>query len=107
MLKRILATYALMAVLSGPALPQTQPPATESDKASDVNLLVRTPIRTVRILPQAVSEALKIDRVPTSEPIPMIIGTYWKCITNVHGFDQCDQVFVVCTDDQSFCTEFP
>ena len=66
---------------------------------------VSTPI--VRFLPGKISKSLKISRVPTSEPIPLIVGTYWNCDINSQGFEICDTLTVVCTDDQSFCTEIP
>jgi len=61
----------------------------------------------VRLLPREISKSLDISRIPTSEPIPLIVGTYWNCGINQHGFEICDTLIVVCTDDQSFCTEIP
>jgi len=62
---------------------------------------------SVTFLPREISKSLKISRVPTSEPIPLIVGTYWTCDINDQGFEICDTLVVVCTDDQSFCTQIP
>lgn len=67
--------------------------------------VVTTP--DIRFLSGKTSRSLKISRVPTSEPIPLIVGTYWNCNINDQGFEICDTLTVVCTNDQSFCTEIP
>ena len=64
-------------------------------------------IKSIRILAPEVSQSLKLTRVPTSKPIPLIIGHYWRCITYFEKFESCEQVLVVCTNDQKFCTEIP
>lgn len=60
--------------------------------------------QSVTILPAKISKSLKIQRIPTSRPVPLIIGTYWDCHVNEHDFEICDVKLVVCTDDQSVCT---
>lgn len=61
----------------------------------------------VTFLPRDVSQSLQISRIPTSEPVPLIVGTYWNCDINDQGFEICDTITVVCNDDQSFCTQIP
>lgn len=60
---------------------------------------------TVTILPREVSKSLKIDRLPTSEPIPLIVGTYWSCVTVHLNHEICRIKLVVCPNDQSRCIE--
>lgn len=60
--------------------------------------------QSVKILPSDVSRQLKIQRIPTSEPVPLLIGTYWSCHYE-HDFEICRFKLVVCTNDQTFCTE--
>lgn len=64
-------------------------------------------MRSVSFLSREVSKSLEIARVPTSEPIPLIVGTYWNCVTNDQDLEICDITLVVCNDDQSFCTQIP
>lgn len=65
------------------------------------------PTKSFKILSPEVSKSLKLTRIPTSKPIPLIIGHYWRCITHFGEFETCEPVLVVCTNDQSFCTETP
>lgn len=58
----------------------------------------------VTILPREISKTLQITGIPTSQPIPLIIGTHWTCHINEYEFEICDMVLTICTDDQSFCT---
>ena len=64
-------------------------------------------IPSVIFLPEEVSWSLDISRVPTSKPIPLLVGTYWNCLTNDEGFETCDITLVVCTREQDFCTQVP
>jgi len=57
-----------------------------------------------QMLPPEVSRSLKISRLPTDKPMPLIIGTYWDCAINSQGFEICNTLIVVCDDDQEFCT---
>ena len=68
---------------------------------------LKMPNRTVRLLPRSVSQSLKILKVPTPEPIPLIVGTHWQCFDAPGDFEVCEPVLVVCTNDQSFCTQVP
>lgn len=61
----------------------------------------------VVVLPEKVSKSLEIARVPTSRPVPFIIGTYWSCRVNDQDFEICRFKLVVCDDDQSRCAEVP
>ncbi len=63
-------------------------------------------IGTIRVLPKDVSQSLKITRVPTTQPVPLVVGGYWACNQD-HGFDICRFVLVVCTENQSNCVEVP
>ncbi len=61
-----------------------------------------------KILPPEVSQKLELTRAPTSTPIPLIIGHYWRCINPQDSqFESCEPVLVACTDDQSWCVETP
>jgi hypothetical protein len=64
-----------------------------------------TAIRTVRVLSPEVSRSLKLTPLPTSRPIPLIVGTYWNCAVNAQDFEICRIKLVVCTDNQELCTE--
>lgn len=61
--------------------------------------------RDARILTPEESRKLEIQPVPTSQPIPLIIGHYWRCIQSPGGFESCEPVLVVCDDEQTICTE--
>ena len=61
----------------------------------------------VTFLPREISKSLDITSVPTPEPIPLIVGSYWRCTKTDQDFEICRFRIVVCTDDQSFCTEIP
>lgn len=73
----------------------------------------RCPGTTFRVVPPEVAKDLEILRIPTTDPIPLIVGHYWKCRTeggrtpigDHPEFEICDLVTVVCTSDQSFCVE--
>lgn len=75
--------------------------------ALEREMRLKMPNRTVRLLPRSVSQSLKILKVPTPEPIPLIVGTYWQCFDAPGDFEVCEPVLVVCTNDQSFCTQVP
>ena len=64
-----------------------------------------TSLTTVRVLPRSLSESLKLTPVPTSDPVPFIVGTYWSCSENAQNMEICRITLVVCTDDQSLCVE--
>lgn len=78
--------------IAGPTLAQTTSAATKSPVAT----------RTIKVLPPAVSRSLAITRIPTSQPVPLLVGVYWSCD---YGAADCRLVLVVCTDDQSQCVE--
>lgn len=78
--------------------------ASADDKAETVKYATKAPAPAFTILPPEVSVDLKILKVPTSEPAPLTIGTYWDCEINEHRFEVCDFKIVVCTNDQTFCT---
>lgn len=59
----------------------------------------------ITFLSREVSRSLKITPIPTSKPIPLIVGTYWNCHTNSQNFEICRIKVVVCEDDQSFCVD--
>lgn len=59
-----------------------------------------TAIGTIQVLPPEVSRSLEIARVPTSRPIPLIVGTYWNCAVNAQDFEICRLKLVVCDDDE-------
>ncbi|MFV0474808.1 MAG: hypothetical protein ACK5MQ_11475 [Pikeienuella sp.] len=65
------------------------------------------PRARLRILPEEVGKSLKILPLPTTQPVPAIIGSYWRCVQAPGGFDLCEPVIVFCTNDQSFCVEIP
>ena len=61
-----------------------------------------------KLLSPEVSERLDLTLAPTSKPTPLIFGHYWRCINREDsGFESCEPVLVVCTDDQSWCVETP
>ena len=57
---------------------------------------------SVAILSPATSRTLDIVRIPTPQPVPLIIGHYWTCIEK-NGFERCTPVLVVCTNNQETC----
>ncbi len=61
--------------------------------------------QTVSVLPKDVSRSLTIHKIPTSEPVPLIVGTYWSCHINQYDFEICRIKIVVCNDDQTSCVE--
>ena len=93
-LAALLATSMLS--IAGPSVAQT---ATLASKTPPVAS------HTVKVLPPDVSRALQIMRMPTSQPVPLLVGVYWNCTDAGHGFDLCRLVTVVCTQDQSQCAE--
>jgi hypothetical protein len=58
---------------------------------------------SVTILPPKISKSLKLTRIPTSEPIPLLIGSGWHCQPTPIGTERCTPYIVFCTDDQSVC----
>ena len=103
----LFVTVSMM--IATPASAQQQAGTAEGYKPPRVEreMRVKMPNRTVRLLPRSVSRSLKILKVPTPEPIPLLIGTYWQCFDAPGDFEVCEPVLVVCTDDQSFCTQVP
>ncbi len=81
--------------LSGPAIAQSANPDDIARSAASDTLV---------LLSADVSRALKLTSIPTSEPIPLVIGTGWNCETNSQGFEICRTFTVVCNNEQSFCT---
>jgi hypothetical protein len=61
--------------------------------------------RSVQVLTPEASRALRLNRMPTTQSTPFLIGTRWQCEPHASGFDRCDLVLVVCTNDQSLCVE--
>lgn len=62
--------------------------------------------KSFKILPPKVTESLDLTFAPTSIPTPLIFGHYWRCINHKDsGFETCEPVLVVCTNDQSWCVE--
>jgi hypothetical protein len=59
------------------------------------------------ILPRNEARSLKITEIPTSRPIPLIIGNVWTCHKGSGGHEFCRLTLVVCTNDQSFCATIP
>ncbi|MCH9638809.1 MAG: hypothetical protein K0U40_04880 [Betaproteobacteria bacterium] len=74
------------------------------DSKGDSTLMKASSTPKVKILPKEISRTLDIKAIPTSIPTPLIIGTSWTCYIDPIGIDHCDQILVICTDDQSFCT---
>lgn len=62
-------------------------------------------IPNITFLPRDVSKGLEITRVPTAEPVPMIVGTIWRCHVNQLDFEICRLKIVICISDQSSCIE--
>ncbi len=58
------------------------------------------------IIPPAVSRTLDMKAVtlPTSEPVPITISSWWDCLINENGFEECDYHLAFCADD-GFCTQ--
>lgn len=96
LLAALLAAPLLLLTLAGPSLAQTAVPASKTPPVAS---------RTVKLLPPDVSRSLQIMRMPTSQPVPLLVGVYWNCADNGHGFDVCRLVTIVCTQDQSLCAE--
>jgi len=93
-----LAALAALSTLSiaAPSLAQTSTLASKTPPVAS---------HTVKVLPPDVSRALQIMRMPTSQPVPMLVGVYWNCGDAGNGFELCRIVIVVCTQDQSQCVE--
>lgn len=72
--------------------------------AQTTSVVPKAPVatRTIKVLPPTLSRSLAITRMPTSEPVPLLVGVYWSCD---YGAVECRLVLVVCTDDQSQCVE--
>jgi hypothetical protein len=62
---------------------------------------------TVVVLPRDESRSLKITEIPTSRPIPLIIGNIWTCHKGAGNHEFCRLTLVVCTNDQSSCATIP
>jgi hypothetical protein len=60
---------------------------------------------TVRLLSPEVSRSLQIMRMPTRQPVPLLVGVYWRCQDNGIGSEFCLPITIVCTQDQSLCAE--
>jgi hypothetical protein len=92
---RLSLVTALSLLVAGPALG-------EPSKNNSVGV---KETRTITVLPVDISRSLKITPIPTSQPIPLLIGTYWDCSDTPAGLEHCRLTLVVCTNDQSICTE--
>ena len=90
--------------LGGAALASEQSQSPEATYTKKMTRPADT-IPSVSILPPEISKSLKIARIPTNRPIPLIVGTYWNCAVNAQDFEICRFKIVVCTDDQSLCTQ--
>ena len=90
------AMFGIAALSAHPALAQTSTVATKTAPITS---------RTIRVLPPDVSRSLVITRMPTSQPVPFLVGVYWNCSDGGNGFELCRLVTVVCTPDQSQCAE--
>ena len=73
-------------------------------KQSAISTKIGT-VPDITFLSREESKSLKITPIPTSEPIPLIVGTYWNCHVNAQDFEICRIKIVVCKDDQSFCVD--
>lgn len=68
-------------------------------------------VKGFKILSPELSRKLELTPAPTSQPIPLLIGHYWRCgidddfFDEDGGFEFCEPVLVICTDDQSWCVE--
>jgi len=62
---------------------------------------------TIVVLPRDESQSLKITEIPTSQPIPLIVGNTWTCHKGAGNHEFCRLTLVVCTNDQSFCINIP
>jgi hypothetical protein len=93
------AALALAAARSGPAIAQLARPgemAMMSPCKAAPEILVQ--------LPAGVSRSLKLAPIPTTEPIPLVIGSGWTCETTSQGSKISRTFTVICNEDQSFCT---
>lgn len=59
----------------------------------------------VTFLSREVAKSLDITPIPASEPVPLIVGTYWSCHINAYDLEICRIKLVVCNDDQTFCVD--
>lgn len=78
--------------IAGPVLAQTTSVTAKGPVAT----------RMIKVLPPDVSRSLVITRMPTSHPVPLLVGVYWSCD---YGAVDCRLVLVVCNEDQSRCVE--
>ena len=62
---------------------------------------------SVKFLPRTVSESLDITKIPTTKPTPLSVGTYWDCRLTDQGLETCEIIIVICSEDQSICTQLP
>lgn len=86
----------LFLVMTSPALAQTT--------RGSLDNLAMSP--TIKVLSKEVSRSLRITRIPTSKPTPLIVGNYWNC-REQSSFEICRLTVVVCTNDQDTCVEIP
>jgi len=56
-------------------------------------------LQDITFLPREKRELLEITPIPTSEPIPLVVGTYWSCRINAQDFEICRIKIVVCEED--------
>ena len=61
--------------------------------------------RAVRFLSPQESRGLKLTTAPNSDPSALIVGHDWRCYENSFGWEFCEPVLIICTDDQSSCVE--
>lgn len=96
----LLSVFFLL--ITSPAFAQTTPAFTQTIRDSIIDPIMPS----IKVFSKEVSRSLDIAKIPTAEPIPLIVGGYWKC-EKKFTFEICDFKVVACTDDQSFCVETP
>lgn len=97
----LLSVFFLL--MTSPALAQATPTLAQPTRES---LSTPTVPSTIKVLPREVSRSLKITKLPTSRPIPLIVGSYWSC-REQSGFEICRFKVVACTSEQETCVETP
>ena len=74
----------------------------------------RPPLTTttpkIIVVPEEQAKALPMLRMPTAEPVPLVIGVIWRCeereIGNPFGsttFEICDTLVMACDEDGGDC----
>ena len=99
-------TKSLIALCAGAAfmLASMCSSLADSAKQADLDAVANN---TIVVLPREESQSLKITEIPTSQPIPLIVGNIWTCHKGAGNHEFCRLTLVVCTNDQSFCINIP